>query len=176
MGTGVRHIDKYKTEILLIASTGSTITQWIDMELYSHVTFFVAANNSSTGTPAITVTAYQAPNIASSSASVVLSINNYFYCTGGFSNSTSSSTADAWTQVSTGITGGSFATSSTRGSTGTTLLGYAVEIQDTDLNLNSSWTCVALSFGAAASTTVTVWAHCFPRFDGNFANFPSALT
>jgi hypothetical protein len=172
MGTGVRHIDRYKTEILLIASTGSTITPWIDLQWYSHVTFFVAANNSSTGTPAITVTPYQCLNIAASSGSVILSVNNYFYCTGGFA--TQSSTADVW-QQSTGISG-SFATNSTRGSTGTTIVGHAIEIQDTDLNLNSSFTCVALSFGAAASTTVTVWAHCYPSFGGNFAEFPTALT
>jgi hypothetical protein len=171
MGTGVRHIDKYKTEILLIASTGSAITTWLDMQYYSHVTLFVAANNSSAGTPAITMTAYTAQDISGTS-SAVLSINNYFYCTGNFTSNQSS--GDNWQQVSSGLTGGSFAT----GSSHSQILGYAIEIQDTDLptTANSLLKTVALSFGAAASTTVTVWAHLFPRFDGNFAVMPTALT
>jgi hypothetical protein len=171
MGTGVRHIDKYKTELLLLASTGSAITAWLDLQYYSHCTFFVAMNNSATGTPAITCTAYEAQDISGTS-SAVLSINTYFYCTGGFTSNQSS--GDNWQQLSSGITGGSFAT----GSTHSTTLLYAIEIQDTDLPTiaNSLFKTVALSFGAAASTTVTVWAHLFPRFDGNFADLPTALT
>lgn len=171
MATGVRHIDKYKTEILLVASTGSATTLWIDMDLYSHVTFFIAANNSNAGTPACTITALVAQDVNATS-SAVLSINNYFYATGGFA--TQSSAADVWQQVSSGISGGSFAT----GSTHSTVLGYCLEIQDTDLitTANSLLDCVALSLGAAASTTITVIAHCFPRFGGYFAELPTALT
>ena len=62
------------------------------------------------------------------------------------------------------------------GITGTTIVGHAIEIQDTDLNLNSSFTCVARSPAQRASTTVTVWAECKPAFGGNFAELPSALT
>lgn len=171
MGTGVRHIDRYKTIPLLVASTGSTTTLWVDMALYSHVTFFIVANNSSSGTPACTITAYTAQDISGTS-STVLSINNYFYGTGGFA--TQSSAADVWAQQSSGVSGGSFAIASTH----STVLGYAVEVQDTDLptTANSLLKTVALSLGAAASTTITVVAVCFPRFDGNFANLPSALT
>jgi hypothetical protein len=170
MGTGVRHIDRYKTEVLLIASTGSTTTLWIDMQYYSHVTFFCAANNSASGTPAITIAPYVAQDISGTS-SASLAINNYFYCTGGFA--AQSSAADFWQQSSSGITG-----SFTTGSTVSKVLTYAIEIHDTDLptTANSLLKTVALSLGAAASTTLTVWAHCFPRFDGNFANLPSALT
>lgn len=171
MGTGVRHVDRYKTEMLLVASAGSTTTLWIDMQYYSHVTFFIAMNNSSAGTPALTITALAAQDVSGTS-SVVLSINNYFYCTGGFA--TQSSAADSWQQSSTGISGGSFATASTH----STVLGYAIEVHDTDLptTANSLLKTVALSLGAAASTTATIWAVCFPRFDGNFAELPSALT
>lgn len=169
MGTGVRHIDKYKTEVCLVTSgTGTGGSLWIDMSLYSHVTFFIATSNS-TGTPAATYTFYQALTTGGSS-SKALSINNYFYCSGGFG--TQSSSADSWQQSSDGITGGSFAAISTV----STLFGYAVEIQDTDLDLSNSFKCVQVSATGCSSITQAIWAHCFPRFDGNFAALPTALT
>ena len=78
---------------------------------------------------------------------------------------TQSSSADSWQQSSSGITGGSFAAISTV----STLFGYAVEIQDTDLDLTNAFKCVQVGVTAASSITQAVWAHCFPRFDGNFA-------
>lgn len=170
MGTGVRHVDRYKTELLLINQSSAALTLWVDMALYSHVTFFVGAANS-TGTPAATITAYQA-STTGGGGSKVLSINNYFYCTGGFASQ--SSAQDSMAQSSSGITGGSFAIASTL----STNLLYAVEVQDTDLDLTSAgpFKCVALSLSAISSTNVSIWAHCFPRFDGNFAELPSALT
>ncbi len=168
MATGVRHIDAYKTEVCLVTSgTGTGSSLWIDMALYSHVTFFIATSNS-TGTPASTYTFYQALTTGGSS-SKALSVNNYFYCSGGFG--AQSSSADNW-QQSTGIAGGSFAAISTT----STLFGYAVEIQDTDLDLTNAFKCVQVGLTAASSITQAIWAHCFPRFAGNFANMPTALT
>src|ERR1035438_6880055 len=115
--TGVRHLDKYKTEMLLITSTTGT-TLWIDMDWYSHVTFFIAASNSS-GTPACTFTAKQATDVSGTS-SKTLAINNYFVGSGGFA--TQSSGADIWAS-STIASGGSFAAISTV----STLFGYAIE-------------------------------------------------
>jgi hypothetical protein len=169
MGTGVRHIDRYKTEVCLVTSgTGTGGSLWIDLQYYSHVTFFIATSNS-TGTPAATYTFYQALTSGGSS-SKVLSVNNYFYCSGGFG--TQSSSADSWKQSSSGITGGSFAAISTV----STLFGYAVEIQDTDLDLNNSFQYVQVSATGCSSITQAIWAHLWPRFDGNFAALPTALT
>ena len=110
MDTGTRHIDRYKTEVCLVTSgTGTGTSLWLDMALYSHVTFFIQTSNSS-GTPALTYTFYQALTTGGSSSKGRL-INNYFYCSNGFG--TQSSSADSWQQSSSGITGGSFAAIST---------------------------------------------------------------
>jgi hypothetical protein len=168
MGTGVRHIDRYKTELLL-AGASAQATPWIDMQYYSHVTFFLFVNNSSSGTPAQSVSLLQALDTSGTSSSSV-AFNTIFSCSGGFA--TQSSSADVWVSSSIASTAGSFTISSTV----STIFGYAIEVQDTDLNLNSAAKTVALSFGTAASTTIYVFAHCFPRFDGNYASMPTALT
>lgn len=167
MGTGTRHIDRYKTEMLL-AGASAQATPWIDMALYSHVTFFLFVNNS-TGTPAQSVSLIQATDTSGTSSASV-AFNTLFSCSGGFA--TQSSSADIWVSSSIASTAGSFTISSTVSK----IFGYAIEVQDTDLNLNSNYKAVALSFGTAASTTIYVFAHCFPRFDGNYATLPTALT
>ena len=168
MGTGARHIDRYKTEMGIIltgTSTGNTL--WIDMQWYSHVTFFVAASNSS-GTPAATFTVKQAQDVSATS-SKGLSCNTYFVQSTGFTGQSSS--CDIW--VSSAIaSGGSWAAISTV----STLFGYAVEIQDTDLDLNNNFKTVLLAVTATSSITLCVWAHCYPRFDGNYATLPTSLT
>ena len=167
MGTGVRHIDRYKTLALLIASAGNTTTPWVDMALFSHVTFFVIANNANTVTGAA-ITVNQATNVSGGS-SKALTYNNYFVCTGGFT--TQASTSDTWTQT-TGVSG-----TFTTATTASTILGYAIEIQDTDLDLNNAFTCVQVAIASgAANTTFSVICHAFPRFDGGFSSIPSAMT
>ena len=66
MGSGTRHVDRYKTELLLVASSGNTTTLWIDMELFSHVTFFSAVANS-TGVTGAAITVNQAITTAGTS-------------------------------------------------------------------------------------------------------------
>jgi hypothetical protein len=167
MGTGVRHIDRYKTEMcLLVTGTATGASLWLDMGDYSHVTFFFLTSNSS-GTPAATFTVNQALTSGGSS-SKSLGFNNYFYCSGGFS--AQSSSGDIWLQ-STGVSGSIAATS-----TVSTIFGYAVEVHDTDLDLTNAFRFIAASVASTASISVALWAHCFPRFDGNFASMPTALT
>lgn len=165
--TGTRHIDKYKTEMgLLLSGTATGNTLWIDMQWYSHVTFFVMASNS-TGTPAASFQLWQATTVGGTS-SKSLAETIAFVASGGFASSVS--TADVW--VSSVISGGSLAAISTV----STLFGYAFEINDTDLDLNSGFKAVLLAVTATASIQLAVFAHCFPRFDANYANQPTALT
>jgi hypothetical protein len=167
MGTGVRHIDRYKTEVLLVASSGNTTTLWIDMALYSHVTFFVVANNA-TGVTGAAITVNQAKD-TSGTSSKALTYNNYFSAVAGFG--TQAATADVWTQT-TGVSG-----TFTTATTASTILAYCIEIQDTDLDLTNLFKTVQVAIASGAvSTTFTVFAHCYPRFDGNYAALPSALT
>ena len=168
MGTGVRHIDRYKTEMCLVTnSTGTGTSLWIDLQWYSHVTFFFATSNSS-GTPAAVLTFNQAQDTAGT-ASKALSVNNYFYCSKGFS--AQSSSADSWQSSSFAAVA-----SLQMISTVSTLFGYCVEIHDTDLDLNSNFKAVACSVSGTSSITTALWAHLFPRFDGSFAVMPTALT
>lgn len=168
MATGTRHVDKFKTEMmLLLTGTATGNTLWIDMQNYSHATFFVLANNS-TGTPAATFTMNQATAVAGTS-SKNLAINTYFVASGGFG--AQSSAADAWTSSAI-ASGGSFAAISTV----STIFGYAVEVNDTDLDLTNNFKAVLLAVSATASISVAVWAHLFPRFGGNYAAMPTALT
>ena len=88
---------------------------------------------------------------------------------------TQASTSDALTQV-TGVSG-----TFTSATTASTNLLYAIEIQDTDLDLSGSvgsyFNSVQVAIGSGAvNATFTVWAHCFARFGGNYAAIPSALT
>ncbi len=165
--TGVRHIDRYKTEMgFLTSGTGTGTTLWIDMQWYSHVTFFILTSNS-TGTPAAQFNLKQALDIAGSS-SKALAPTLYFVASGGMG--LQSSAQDAW--VSSALAASSFAAISTV----STIFGYAVEIQDTDLDLNNSFKTVLMTVSGTASIQTAAWAHCWPRFDGNYAQLPTALT
>jgi hypothetical protein len=167
MGTGVRHVDRYKTELLLIASSGNTTTLWVDMALYSHVTFYILVANT-TGVTGAAITVNQAKD-TSGTSSKALTFNNYFSAVAGFA--TQAATADVMTQT-TGVSG-----TFTSATTASTNLLYAIEIQDTDLDLNNLFKTVQVAIASGAvNATFTVIAHCYPRFDGNFATIPSALT
>jgi hypothetical protein len=168
MGTGVRHIDKYKTEVLEVNTTGNTSTLWVDMALYSHVTFFIASETYSAPTGGA-VTINQATN-TSGGSSKALTYNNYFSGTGGYASQ--ASTQDVITQTTSSVSG-----SFTTGNTANTVYLYAIEVQDTDLDLTNAFKAVQLVISSAAvNTNFTVFAHCYPRFDGNFADLPTALT
>jgi hypothetical protein len=167
MGTGTRLVDIYKVEALLVASAGNTTTLWVDMALHSHVTMIVIANNSTSVTGAA-ITVNQAQD-TSGTGSKALAYNNYFSCTGGFAAQTAAS--DTWTQT-TGVSG-----TFTTATTASKILAYMIEIQDTDLDLANGFKAVELAIASgAANTTFTVLAICYPRYGGNFANNPSALT
>ena len=167
MATGVRHIDKYKTEMgFLISGTGTGNTLWIDLQWYSHATFFVLTSNSS-GTPAAVLTFKQALDIAGTSSKAPAPAM-YFVGSGGFA--TQSSAADAW--VSSALAASSFAAISTV----STVFGYAIEIQDTDLDLNGNFKTVQMLISGTASIQAAGWTHCFPRYDANYSKHPTALT
>jgi hypothetical protein len=165
--TGVRHIDRYKTEVgFLTSGTGTGNTLWIDMQWYSHVTFFILTSNS-TGTPAATLQFAQALTTGGSSSKGISPVL-YFVGSGGFG--AQSSAADAW--VSSALAASSFAAISTV----STLFGYAVEIQDTDLDLTNAFKCVQMLITATSSITTCGFVHAFPRFGANYATLPTALT
>lgn len=167
MGTGVRFVDQKKILPLLAGSAGATATLWVDLELYSHVAFLVVANNGTSVTGAA-ITINQAQDTAGT-GSKALAFNNYFAASGGFAAQATS--ADAWSQV-TGVSG-----TFTTATTASTRLAYLIEVHDTDLDLTAGFRTVALSIAAgAANTTFTVVAIATPRFGGNAAIMPSALS
>jgi hypothetical protein len=166
-GTGTRLVDAYKLESLLADSAGNTTTLWIDMDLYSHVTFLVAVNNG-TGVTGAAITVNQATT-TTGTGSKALAYNNYFRGTGGYAAQTAAS--DALAQV-TGVSG-----TFTTATTASKILLYAIEIQDTDLDLNNNFDCVQLAIASGAvNATFTVFALCYPRYGGKFDQNPSALT
>jgi hypothetical protein len=166
MGTGVRLLDAYKVEALLVASAGNTTTLWVDMQLYSHVTFIIIANNS-TGVTGAAITVNQASDTLGT-GSKALSYNMYFSCTGGFAAQTSAS--DTWAATTAS---GTFTTATTA----STILAYAIEIQDTDCDLTNNFRTVQVSIASGAvSTTFSVYAVCYPRYAGKVDALPSALT
>jgi hypothetical protein len=172
MGTGVRHVDIYKTELLLIASSGNTTTLWLDMNLFPHVTFFIGVANS-TGVTGAAITLNQAQS-STGTSSKALAYNNYFKGTGGYASQVS--TGDVLTQV-TGVSG-----TFTSATTASTNLLYAIEVQDTDLDLTNTTASAPFNYvqlaiaSGAVSATFTVWAHLYARFSGNYAEIPTALT
>lgn len=166
MGTGVRHIDSFKTVHLYEgAASGGVSSVWLDMDLYSHLTIFIGAINGATVTGAA-ITLKQAQDTLGTAAEA-LAYSSYFAATGGF---TQASTGDVWTQV-TGA-GGTFTTPTTA----STSLMYAIEVQDVDLDLTNAMRTVQLVIGTGSSgVTFYAVAHCYPRYGGNYANMPSVL-
>jgi hypothetical protein len=169
-GYGVRHVDEYKTEFLFSGTPSTSTTLWIDMDLFSHVTFFIAAANT-TGVSGSAITINQAQSSTGTNTKA-LAFNTYWQGTGGYA--TQATTADAL--VSETATGGTFTTATT---SSTNLL-YVIEVQDTDLDLTNTtasapFNFIQLALATATATTITVIAHCYPRFGGNYAAIPSAL-
>ena len=167
MGTGTRFVDEWKPEHLYEGSaSGGTTSLWLDMSYYSHITFFVTAVNGGSPTGAA-ITVNQATS-NTGTGSKALAYNNYFSATGGFGSQASA--ADAMTQT-TGVSG-----TFTTGTTASTALLYAIEVQDTDLDLTNLFNYVQLAIGSGSSgVTFYAWAACYPRFSGKFDTMVSAL-
>ena len=131
------------------------------MQLYSHVTFLVTAVTGTSPTGAA-VTVNQATGTGGGS-SKALSFNNYFSGAGGYA--TQAATADVLTQT-TGVSG-----TFTTGNTNNTTYLYAIEIQDTDLDLTNAFTSVQVAIASGeVNTGFSVHAICYPRFGGKFAD------
>jgi hypothetical protein len=170
MGTGTRLVDRYKLEFLYEGTaSGGITTLWLNMNLYSHITWLIQAANG-TGVTGAAITLNQA-NTVSGTGSKALNYNTYFSAVAGFASQ--AATADAMT-ATTGVSG-----TFTTATTASTNLLYAIEVQDTDLDLSTTsdyFNCVQLAI-ATGSVNVTwmVLALCYPRFGGKLDAFPSPL-
>lgn len=164
--TGVRLVDRYKLEFLQSGVPSSFTSLWIDMNLYSHVTFLIGVSNPGSGITTSAVTVKQAQDV-SGTATKALAYNNYFAGTGGYAAQTAAS--DVLTQV-TGVAG----TFNTAVTVSKNFL-YVIEVQDTDLDLTNSFDTIQLNIATGGGSVFTVSALCYPRYGGNFAQNPSAL-
>jgi len=162
--TGVRHIDKYKTVLLAAAQTPSSFTSsWINMAKFSHATVFIHAANGNTVTGSAVSFNQALDTSGGGSKALPFSLQ--------WSNVLATST-DSLTQNN--VTSNTFTTATTNGAS----LLYVVEIHDTDFDLaaNPSFAAFQVLLGTAANTTVTAWAHLYPRYRGNFATIPTSLS
>lgn len=163
---GVRLVDDFKIEFLGSGVPSSFTSLWVDMDLYSHVSFVIGVANPGSGITTSAVTVNQAVTVAGTS-SKALTYNNYFRGTGGFAAQTAAS--DVLTQV-TGVSG----TFNTATTISTNFL-YVIEIQDTDLDLANGFNSVQLAIATGGGSVMQQYAICSPRFGGNFSAFVSAL-
>ena len=163
---GTRLVDEYKIEFLGSGIPSSFASLWIDMDIYSHVSFVIGVANPGSGITTSAVTVNQGITTAGTS-SKALAYNNYFKGTGGYAAQTAAS--DVLTQV-TGVSG----TFNTATTISTNFL-YVIEIQDTDLDLANGFNCVQLAIATGGGSVMQQYAICSPRFGGNYAAFVSAL-
>jgi hypothetical protein len=175
--TGVRHVDHFKTEFLFSGVPSSFTSLWIDMALYSHVTFFIGVSNPGSGITTSAVTVNQGQTVAGNNSKALV-FNNFFSGVGGFAAQTAAS--DVLTQT-TGVSG----TFNTATTVSTKFL-YVIEVHDTDLDMGTNasvgasnivpFNAIQLAISTGGGSVFSVFAHCFPRFGANFAIMPSALT
>lgn len=167
MGTGVRLVDRAKLLYLFNGLPSTSTTLWINMALYNHVTFILNVLNATTVTGSA-ITLNQAQSVAGT-GSKALVYNNYFASAALFGSQVA--TADVMTQV-TGVSG-TFTTNATN----STKSLYAIEVHDTDLDLNNNFKCVQMALATGVATTIGVIAVCGApgRYTGNYAQNPSAL-
>jgi hypothetical protein len=169
--TGVRVVDRYKLEFLQSGVPSSFTSLWIDMNLFSHVTFLIGVSNPGSGITTSAVTINQGQTVAGTN-SKALAYNNYFSGTGGYAAQTAAS--DVLTQT-TGVSG-TFNTATTISKN----FLYVIEVQDTDLDLTNTtasapFDAIQLAIATGGGSVFNVHALCYPRFGGNYAQNPSAL-
>jgi hypothetical protein len=166
-GTGVRVVDAYKAEFLFVGVPSTTTTLYVDLAYYSHLTFFFGVTNT-TGVTGSAITLSQASAVAGT-GSKALTYNNYFAGLGGYALQTAAS--DVLTQV-TGVAG-----TFTTATTSSVNFLYAIEVHDTDLDLNNGFTCVRANLATAVNATIAVFVlGGVARYGGNYSINPSALT
>ena len=68
MGTGVRLVDAYKLEFLGSGVPSSFTSLWIDMALYSHVSFVIGVANPGSGITTSAVTVNQGVSVLGTSS------------------------------------------------------------------------------------------------------------
>lgn len=168
---GVRLVDLMKIEFLGSGAPSSFASLWIDMNLYSHVTFVIGVANPGSGITTSAVTVNQAQTVAGTNSKALV-YNNYFSGTGGFAAQTAAS--DVLTQT-TGVSG-TFNTATTISKN----FLYVIEVQDTDLDLtnttaNAPFNAVQLAIATGGGSIMQEYAVCYPRFGGNYSAFVSAL-
>lgn len=161
-GTGVRHVDRYKTVLLCAPQTPSSFTSaWINMSKFSHASIFIAVANATTVTGSA-VTLSQATDINGTS-SKALAFTAYW-------QDLDTGASDAITQQV--ASSNTFTTLTTNSKNAL----YVVEIHDTDFDLANLFCTFQLALATATAATLSAVAHLFPRNGGNFATMPSALT
>lgn len=160
--TGVRLVDRYDIVEMFGAATPSTSTsQWVDLALFSHLTIIIDVINASTVTGSA-ITLSQAKNVSGGSSKALAFSTQ-------FQNILAGST-DALT--ATVVNSNTFTTLTTNSAHAL----YIIEVQDTDLDLNNNFTCVQVALATGVACTITVLGILYPRYGGNVAAMPSALT
>lgn len=161
MSTGVRHVDQFKTVVLLSNLTPSTSTsQWLNMGKYSHATIYIPVLNATTVTGSA-ITLNQAVDVNGTSSKALSFTVNW--------SNAATATTDALTQNT--VNSNTFTTSTTN----SLKLLYVIEVQDTDFDLDGGFSWLQLAAATGVACTLTAIAHLYPRYGGNYTTMLSAL-
>jgi hypothetical protein len=163
MGAGVRLVDKLKFVEGLPAIVPSTSTpDYVSLKLYNHLTVVVMVKNATTVTGSA-ITLKQATAVAGTSEKA-LAFDTMW---------ANLDTAATDTLVETAVTSNTFTTLTTNSKTAM----YVMEVRPEDLDMANGFDCVRAGTADATAATLTVlYILSGPRFSGNPANLPAAIT